>query len=108
MPARIANKPELFYGNALFLNAWFDLDTERDRTKYQRITRSMCFEYADDYDLDEEQKEDLWYHIGTMDREFLGWWIKKQPKARTAGETTKGKRGGKNAGNIRKGVPEES
>lgn len=82
MPKRIEEKPELFLGNAVFLNAWFDLDTERDRTRYQRINRSMCFRYADDYELDEEQKEDLWFYISRMDREFLEWWIKKQPKPR--------------------------
>lgn len=42
----------------------------------------MCFRYADDYELDEEQKEDLWFYISRMDREFLEWWIKKQPKPR--------------------------
>lgn len=82
MPKRIENKPELHFGNALYLNAWFDLDTERNRAKYQRITRAMCFQYADDYELDEEQKDDLWFFISHMDREFLDWWIKKQPKTR--------------------------
>jgi len=71
----------------LFLNAWFDLDTERERPK--PITRGMCFAYADDYDLDEEQAEDLWFHIRTMDLEFLVWWKKKQPKPKTP----RGKRG---------------
>lgn len=42
----------------------------------------MCFVYADDYELDEEQKDDLWFFISHMDREFLDWWIKKQPKTR--------------------------
>jgi len=49
----------------------------------------MCFAYADDYDLDEEQAEDLWFHIRTMDLEFLVWWKKKQPKPKTP----RGKRG---------------
>lgn len=89
MPKRVENKPDLFFGNALFLNAWFDLDSERDRTKYQRITRSMCFAYAEDYEFDEEQKEDLWFYVHRMDQAFLEWWIKKQPKPR-------GPKGGKN------------
>jgi len=45
----------------------------------------MCFTYAEDYDLDDEQQEDLWYHIRSMDIEFLTWWKKKQPKPRTKG-----------------------
>lgn len=81
------NKPNLFLGSALFLNAWFQLDTERKRP--DSITRSMCFSYADDYELDAEQKEDLWFHIQEMDTEFLVWWKKKQPKPKG------GKGGGK-------------
>lgn len=42
----------------------------------------MCFEYASDYDLSEEQQEDLYYFITKMDDEFLPWWKKKQPKPR--------------------------
>jgi hypothetical protein len=80
LPDRIKNKPNLFFGLALFYNAWFDMDSERDRPK--RITRGMCFNYAQDYDFDEEQTEDLWYHISRMDIEFLEWWKKKQPKPR--------------------------
>jgi len=81
LPKRILEKPELFFGNALFFNAWFDLDQERERPN--RIARSMCFQYALDYELDSEQQEDLWYHIQKMDIEFLEWWKKKQPKPRT-------------------------
>lgn len=90
LPKKIENKPDLYLGSALFLNAWFDLDTERDRPQYQRITRSMCFAYAEDYGFDEEQREDLWYFIKRMDQEFMEWWIKRQPKP-------KGPKGGKNA-----------
>jgi len=82
-------KPDLFWGNALFLNAWFDLDQERERPK--RITRSMCFQYATDYEFDSEQKEDLWYHIQRMDTDFLEWWKKKQPKPKTP-RTPRGKK----------------
>lgn len=56
----------------------------------------MCFAYAEDYELDEEQKDDLWFYISRMDREFLEWWIKKQPKARTPKEP-RVKQGGSNA-----------
>lgn len=94
MPAGIRDKPELFFGLALFLNAWFDLDTERNRTKYERITRSMCFQFADDYDLDDETKDDLWYYIHRMDTEFLGWWQRKQPRAANSGTDTPGSKQG--------------
>lgn len=53
----------------------------------------MCFAYAEDYELDEEQRDDLWFFINNMDREFLSWWIKKQPKAKE----TRNKPGGTHA-----------
>lgn len=40
----------------------------------------MCFQYAEDYEFDSDQKEDLWYFIRAMDLEFLQWWQKKRPK----------------------------
>ncbi len=78
-------KPNLFFGNALFLNAWFDLDSERERPK--PITRSMCFAYARDYEFDSEQEEDLWFHIQEMENQFLPWWQKRQPKPKTVGKS---------------------
>lgn len=78
LPKRVENKPELAFGMALYLNAWFELDIERERP--HRISRSMCFQYAYDYDLTVEQRDDLWFYISQVDMEFLGWWIKKQPK----------------------------
>lgn len=88
LPERVKNKPKLFLGNALFLNAWFELDTERERGKFQPISRRMAFQYAEDYEFSEEQRDDLWFYINKMDREFLEWFKKKQPKPRTP---TKGK-----------------
>ena len=82
LPARIANKPELLWGTALFFNAWFELDQERDRREGEYIGRSACFQYARDYDLNEEQRDDLWFYIRKMDAEFLPWWVKRQPKQR--------------------------
>jgi hypothetical protein len=77
------NKPDLFFGNALFLNAWFDLDQERK--KPDQITRSMCFQYAYDYEFDSEQQEDLWFHIQEMEKEFLPWWAKRQKGRKRSG-----------------------
>jgi hypothetical protein len=85
LPKRMQNAPRLHLGSALYFNAWYDLDLERDRSKLERIKRSSCFEYAYDYDFTEEQTEDLWYYIQRMDREFLKWWQSKQPKPRKTG-----------------------
>lgn len=76
LPKRIANKPALFFGMALYLNAWFELDSERKRP--EPISRSMCFQYAHDYDLSEEQRDDLWYFMQRTDNAFLTWWSKRQ------------------------------
>lgn len=40
----------------------------------------MCFAFAHDYELSEEQREDLWFYIRHMDQAFMEWWIKRQPK----------------------------
>lgn len=67
------NVPLLRFGLALFFNAWFDLDTERDRPELVPISRSACFNYARDYDFDECQREDLWFYIQRMDNAALKW-----------------------------------
>ena len=97
LPKRMQNAPQLRLGLALYLNAWYDLDLERDRSKFDPIKRSSCFDYAFDYDLSEEQTDDLWFYIGRMDREFLKWWKTKQPKPRTAGRRGR---------TVQRGVPE--
>lgn len=76
LPKRIENKPSLFFGMALYLNAWFELDTERKRP--EPISRSMCFQYAHDYELSEEQRDDLWYFVQRADNTFLTWLNKRQ------------------------------
>ncbi len=72
-------KPVLRPGMALFLNAWFELDGERDRASYQRIKRSEAFTYARDYGFTWDQTLDLWLYVRKMDAEFFEWWKKKYP-----------------------------
>jgi len=72
--------PQLFLGLSLYLNAWHELDGERDRNKLEPIRRSSVFEYADDFGFDETQREDLWFYIREMDRDFLKFWKPKVPK----------------------------
>jgi hypothetical protein len=69
----LQNAPALRLGLALYFNAFFDLDTERDRGELQPIARSMCFQYAHDYEFDECQTDDLWYYIQRMDLAALKW-----------------------------------
>lgn len=73
------NGPVLKLGLALYLNAFFDLDNERRRGKYEFIPRSACFQYAVDYELDEWQSDDLWYYVSHMDLALLKWQKDKEP-----------------------------
>lgn len=73
MPKALKNAPVLRFGLALYFNAFFDLDTERDRVELMSIARSAVFQYAVDYDFDEWQSDDLWYYIKRMDLACLNW-----------------------------------
>jgi hypothetical protein len=85
----LQNAPVLRLGLALYLNAFFDLDTERDRADLQSIPRSKVFQYARDYELDEWQSDDLWYFIQRMDFAALKW----QKDANKAASDAAGKGG---------------
>jgi hypothetical protein len=82
LPEKIAKSPQLFLGLAIYLNAWHELDGERDRNTLEPIRRSSVFAYAEDYKLDELQREDLWFYVREMDREFLKWYKNKIPKTK--------------------------
>lgn len=98
MPKALQNTPQLFLGLALYLNAWHELDGERDRNTLEPIRRSSVFEYADDYEFDDYQREDLWHYVRAMDREFLKWYKGKLPKTKPPempGKPRKGRRNGR-------------
>jgi hypothetical protein len=70
LPDRIQNAPELDYGLSLYLDAFFDLDSERSHAQgVVMIPFSRIVGYADAYGFDQEQKEDLIYFIRGMDTE---------------------------------------
>jgi hypothetical protein len=96
LPKAMQNKPNLHVGLSLYFNAWFELDLERDRKEAEYIKRSQVFEYARDYELSHEQREDMWFYIQQMDREFLPWWLKRnKPKEPKVPTIPKGRRRGK-------------
>lgn len=74
LPTWITNAPVLRLGVALYYNAWFELDGERDRVKLKSIARSSVFQYCKDYELSETQTDDMWFYISRMDNEFLKWY----------------------------------
>jgi hypothetical protein len=68
LPDRIANAPELQFGLQLYLNAFFELDSERSHAMgLTRISWSSIKDYAIAYEFDEEQTEDLFFIIKRMD-----------------------------------------
>lgn len=79
LPERMKNKPILKPGLALYFNAWFELDGERNRSEYRYIKRSDCFDYASDYGFNIWQTIDLWFFIRKMDAAFMAWYAKKHP-----------------------------
>lgn len=72
LPNRIANAPELRNGLQLFIQAFFDLDSERSHAWAPvAIPWTSIMSYARAFDFDEEQTEDLFYLIKQMDAEHL-------------------------------------
>ncbi len=72
LPDRIANAPELEIGLGLYLQGFFDLDSERNHSMgVMAIPWTSINEYARAFEFDEEQTEDLFYFIKRMDSEHL-------------------------------------
>lgn len=69
-PDAFANVPELRVGLQLYLEAFFDLDSERTGGEgLAPIPWTSIKDYAKAYEFDEEQTEDLFFFIRQMDVE---------------------------------------
>ena len=78
LPAFIQNAPELNLGLQIYLQAFFDLESERPAGF--SLSRSPGFavrRYAKDYDFDEEQFEALDVFIRIMDNAYIDYCNKK-------------------------------
>jgi hypothetical protein len=72
IPDKIANAPELRLGLQLFIDAFFDLDSERTHgDNLALIPWRSIREYALAFDFDEEQTADLFYFVRKMDSDHL-------------------------------------
>lgn len=72
LPDRIANAPTLLMGSQFYLDAFFDLDSERSHgIAPTAIPRSSIVAYATEYGLENEEKDDLIYLIRCMDNDRL-------------------------------------
>lgn len=79
IPDRIANAPELELGLQLYLQAFFDLDSERSHAMgITAIPWTRMKDYADAYEFDEEQREDMFFFVRKLDSEHMKRLAKKQ------------------------------
>lgn len=79
IPDRIANAPELKPGLNLFLEAFLELDSERSHSfGPERIPLTKIFEYANAYEFEQEQTEDLVYLVREMDKAHVSDLAKRQ------------------------------
>jgi len=78
LPDRIQNAPDLFLGLELHFQAFIELNTCRN-TGWSAgpIPSWAIYEFADREDLNEDESEDLHYHMRTMDGEFLKYSARK-------------------------------
>lgn len=79
IPDRVANAPRLMPGLELYLNAFFDLDSERTHGfSLSPIPWSAIFRYGKAYGFDKEQQEELIYFVRKLDQAHLNRLSKKQ------------------------------
>lgn len=72
IPDRIANAPELRIGLQLFLQAFFDLDSERTHVfSPSPIPWTSIKAYCEANELDEEETDDMFYFVKAMDEAHL-------------------------------------
>lgn len=78
LPERIKNAPQLDKGLQFYMQAFYDLDTERSHAMgYTRIPWSAINSYAKALELDEEDRDDLIYLINAMDEAHIKRLIEK-------------------------------
>ena len=72
LPDRIANAPVLHQGLELYLDAFFDLDSDRQVGQaLLPIPWSSVIRFAEVYELDNEQRDDLLFFIRCMDNAHI-------------------------------------
>lgn len=68
LPDRIANAPELLRGLTLYYNAFQDLSTSRQSAfGVGQIPWQAINDYCLTYEIEDEQREDMFLFIGQMD-----------------------------------------
>jgi len=79
LPEKIQNAPDLLLGLGLYYRAFLDLTSCRTAGYGTEgpISWKDTVQWAEKYELDEEQEEDLLYLVGQMDNAYLNHKTKK-------------------------------
>ena len=71
-PKAIQSAPELWLGLELFFGAFLDLDGDRPSGWTIRpIPWTALMNYAEAYNIVDEQREDLLYYVRAMDKAYI-------------------------------------
>ena len=72
VPDKFANAPELRQGLQFYIEAFFELDSDRDFGEIPgRIPWTAINAYSKAFELDEEQTADLFYYVRQLDDEHM-------------------------------------
>lgn len=99
IPERIANAPFLFQGLELYLQAFMELTSCRGLGygSIGPIPWLSIQTYCEVYDIVDEQREDLFYHVQRLDKVYMEWQRDKaaaeQKKAAEQAKAKASKRG---------------
>ena len=71
-PQAIQKAPDLWIGLELFFGAFLDLDGDRPSGWSMRpIPWTSLMNYAEAYNIVDEQREDLFYYVRAMDKAYV-------------------------------------
>lgn len=74
LPDAIKNAPQLFLGLELYFQGFLELNDERQiGMAAGPIPWRALQQYCEVYDIVGDQKEDFFFHIKSLDAEFLRW-----------------------------------
>ena len=81
LPARIQNAPDLPLGMEMFYSAFIELNSCRPSGfGIQPIHWTVIRDYCSAHDLDDEETEDLFFFVTSLDRVFREYHEKKSRK----------------------------
>lgn len=87
LPARIQNAPELQLGLELYFLAFFELSSCRPIGMDEGpIPWIAIWDYCERLGIEGDQRDDMFYHIRSMDNAYFQYKSSKRPKGMAAGK----------------------